>query len=320
MTLTTKTPLIIHDTDLDGLMGAAVLSLLNSNCTFAPFSYDKQWKVESLFSLIHEADAVYLVDWSIGRDDLLAICAEANSTVHLIDHHKSTLEMLTDLVNQDNEPSNLRTYVIVSGNTGKCSAELAWEYIQTEHRDRPAPFGVELIGRYDTWRDPHHHDVMTFVAGFYAETKGKSWTERIQFLRNLCLTGGDRFVHRMLEIWRPITEYRLDLINSLSAEEMGVQIRMNGDTGIAMNLPVPLLSHAAAFFLRDHPKYKFFMGFTFEGHRVRLSFRSTGDYDCTVLASKFGGGGHLNAAGARISVERLAAIINGGLEGTYHVQ
>src|SRR2546425_305226 len=44
-----------------------------------------------------------------------------------------------------------------------------------------------------------------------------------------------------------------------------------------------------------------------EGGRTKLSFRSKGDLDVNRLASRFGGGGHTNAAGA---------IVEGGLEET----
>jgi phosphoesterase RecJ-like protein len=41
---------------------------------------------------------------------------------------------------------------------------------------------------------------------------------------------------------------------------------------------------------------------------VKISFRSKGDIPINMLAQEFGGGGHMNAAGARIFDRDLSAV------------
>jgi len=300
--------LVIHDNDLDGWMGAAVLSLLSPNTTFANFNYDRtKWSVESLIPLIQKADHVYLVDWSIREGDLLRICEETNGAVMLIDHHQSTKEMLEKLADSNQTPESIVSLVVVSHNTGKCSAELAWDHVCSVLGYKPVPFAVELVGRYDTWRDPFHEDVTAFQAGFYAETRGQSDVERIQFLRKQFLgPHGDECVRNALTRWRVIHEYRLDMMENHWAH--GIPISIGSNKGFMCNMPVALLGHAAALYLQAHPEYQFFLGFNFEQERVRLSFRGipgTGGVNCVKLAELFDGGGHHNAAGARVDVETL---------------
>jgi len=48
------------------------------------------------------------------------------------------------------------------------------------------------------------------------------------------------------------------------------------------------------------------------GDRLKVSLRSCGDYDVAVLAGKFGGGGHRNAAAFSLPVSAESyAIVNG---------
>lgn len=42
--------------------------------------------------------------------------------------------------------------------------------------------------------------------------------------------------------------------------------------------------------------------------KTKLSFRSIGEIDCSLLAGRFGGGGHFHAAGANLDVSLEEAV------------
>ena len=48
---------------------------------------------------------------------------------------------------------------------------------------------------------------------------------------------------------------------------------------------------------------------------ANVSLRSVGDYDVSAIAKTFGGGGHRNAAGFEVALDRLKFI-----DGVLHIQ
>jgi oligoribonuclease NrnB/cAMP/cGMP phosphodiesterase (DHH superfamily) len=65
---------------------------------------------------------------------------------------------------------------------------------------------------------------------------------------------------------------------------------------LAVNSPI-LQSEIANYLCKMHSQYPFAVAYFDVGTQRNFSLRSIGDFDVAAIASKYGGGGHKNAAG-----------------------
>ncbi len=82
-----------------------------------------------------------------------------------------------------------------------------------------------------------------------------------------------------------------------------------GAQGLAVNAPPNLTSDSGHLLAKQSGTYGM-VYFIDHNLRAKCSLRSTGDYDVSVLAQRYGGGGHKNAAGFECSFDALEQILN----------
>jgi len=228
---------------------------------------------------------VVMVDFSYKRDVLLQIAATAN-TVLILDHHKSALAELVDL------PGNV-TAVFDMERSG---AMMAWNHYHPDHR--PSDLVVHVQDR-DLWQFKREQ-TRAFQANLFSfEYTFNNW----DYVNSLCVD--DCSYHQFVAEGEAIERKHFKDVKEL--------IRSAGHRSIVAGVDVPTLncpyffsSDAGHIMAEGEP----FAACYYDTAENRIySLRSHPDgTDVSLIAAKFGGGGHKNAAGFRVPLAELHTV------------
>lgn len=285
---------IHHDNCADGMAAAWCMSkLFGANAQYVPGNYGKPLTEDVT------GKEIYLVDFCYPREVMQEMVRKADKVV-LIDHHKTAIKAMLEP-----EPIDGLEMHVSMDNT-KSGAGLAWEYIK-QNGFNPAFRGIfdlpkilAAIQDRDLWR---------------WELKDTAELTAYAFSQEFSILAYDRMMHVSdvgLELMREIGKVMLEKqnkdIKSLAKNAKlaifdGYVVSMvnaNGmfasDLGDYLNdpetQPSPLAEFAVIWVDLGADGYKY-------------SLRSRGDMDVAVIAEKFGGGGHKNAAGFVIKKDYL---------------
>jgi oligoribonuclease NrnB/cAMP/cGMP phosphodiesterase (DHH superfamily) len=275
---------IYHKDCIDGTTAAAVVLRAFPHAHTIPLGHS------ATSTLINEALAViplhahiYIVDTVMGLEECLA----RGHHVTVLDHHVSEHARVSEIAAENDRC----TYVYDVDRSG---ASLAWSYF---FKEEPAPPLIAHVEDKDLWllRTPH---------------KTACVINRLSFLRN-----DPASIGALIDV--PIeTLYAEGAILAVSTDyEVNYQVTLN---------PIPLRIDAwqvPAYNITNHQSTcgnilseregKAVALYTVTGSEVRISFRSQKNQSPSALdlALKLGGGGHVQAAGARLPLKDFIASI-----------
>ena len=283
----TKILIAYHDNCIDGFTSAyvthqAVTKLhKDGECEVAllPVTYNR---LGSFYEKLTEKfDALFVVDFSLAPVILERVGqAYPKMVTTIIDHHKSAREMYGNL-----EFCRGARIVMDMNESG---ATLAWKYF---YPDAGMPRLLEYVRDYDLWLFELRN---TKAVNKYLQIQEKTiedweWLElsfaSLNSLRAPITQGN------------AIQKYHDIIVESLilGSEE----IELAGEVGLCVNCSPEFASAVGDILASKCGTF----GATWQqlGKDTVFSLRSIGDYDVSELAVKFGGGGHRNAAGFRLS-------------------
>ncbi|MCV2367570.1 DHH family phosphoesterase [Roseateles oligotrophus] len=231
--------------------------------------------------------AVYILDFSFPAEILRGI-EESAAKLVLLDHHKSAAEKLSGF--------NCRCGV-VHFDMSKSGARLAWEFFQPE---QPLPDLVRFIEDRDIWAW-QYAESGAFLSALDMEAKEfVRWQEIANF-------GTDQVANFMARGAAMDEKYR-KLCADLA--EGAQPLTFNGVEGLMVNAPG--MFHSLVGDLLSAKSGTFaLMWSAGQGGAVKCGLRSQRNFDCIVLAESMGGGGHAQACGFRMGVERLPELLGG---------
>lgn len=216
---------------------------------------------------------VFIIDFSYKRETLLQL-KETHDQVTIIDHHKTAKDDLNDL-----EDAHF--------NMEKSGAVLSWEYLHGNN----VPTLLKYVQDRDLW---HHSLKNTKEMHAYISNQPynfEAWEKLAHDIDNdferIVATGKDLLHHDELSVASICAQTRL--------------ISFEGHQNVpCVNTPV-LNSEVGNQLLLNYPDAKFSITW-YHGHdgQFKLSFRSRPEFDSSVIAKKFGGGGHPTACGCRV--------------------
>lgn len=233
--------------------------------------------------------AVYILDFSFD----VALMREIEQRVAklvMLDHHKSAAEKLTGFACRCG---------VVHFDMSKSGSRLAWEFFQ---RDRALPDLVRYIEDRDIWKWEFEESA-AFLAALDMETQTfERWAEIASFspaqLQDFMARGA-----AMDEKYRK-------LCADIAA---GAQpLVFNGVSGLMVNAPGMFHSLVGDILSKQSGTFALMWSAAGNG-MVKAGLRSQRDYDCIPLAESMGGGGHAQACGFRMSVDRLPELLRGTL-------
>lgn len=271
-----KTLVIYHGNCADGFTAAWLANIAHSHTWNKPI----QWNVDAHAGVYGEAPPdctgrnVFILDFSYAPDVMLQIAAQAGR-VTWIDHHKTAIEAMDGV-----EHPNLVKVLSTERSGAYLTSQFFWP-------DREPEDMVKLVDDRDRWvfRDPRSKP---FAAGMFSRHYTiEDW--------NAIANNVDQTIEEGAAVlrkhWKDIREL-LDV--------MTVHKDIAGFNVPTANLSYVSASDACHELLERHSDAPFAACWFLrkDGKKVfSLRSRSGSDVDVSAIAKKFGGGGHMHAAG-----------------------
>lgn len=283
-----KTTIVYHNADLDGFCSGAIAkkSCLDKGIEFEMVGWNYGDPIPKI-----EGQAI-LVDISFPPDVMDGLMITG---LTWIDHHKSAIEAATN-----------RPHGIAHGVTkiGDSASLLAWKYF---YPDNDVPPVVYWVDRYDVWKQGDDWDtVMMMQYGMRNDLRNpdsheefKAWNYLLNDTYGVEMSGikqiGEVIFNYEREKNKVICSRAFDLI-------------FEGLKFAAINIP---LSGSAVFDSYRRPEHQGLMVFCYTGKDWTVSMYKNElneGVDLSLIAVKYGGGGHASSCGFR--VDDIQTILN----------
>jgi oligoribonuclease NrnB/cAMP/cGMP phosphodiesterase (DHH superfamily) len=264
--------LCLHHNDTDGRAAAAVIrKALGKEVLLYEMDYGNMLPLEQVII----ADEIIIVDFSLPKDEMLKLASYHSLT--WIDHHKSSILEMKGV--SDDWPG--------VRNTDEAACVLTWQYY---FPDKSVPRAVTLIGDRDIWRWAEH-ETGAFNEGLYQQdtrpTNDKLWTPLLNgdpgILENIITKGKDLREARLRDIRRTVLNRGFS-VTIEGNRTLVLNIRGSGDIGEQ----VRSLGYDMAYCYADN---------LHNGEITTYVSLYSKDVDVSIIANRFGGGGHPGAAG-----------------------
>ncbi|MDR2328438.1 MAG: phosphoesterase [Comamonas sp.] len=282
-------PLILyHGRNCPDGYGAALAAWLffSGNAEFRGLDHGEIQTVDDLGPLAGRT--IYILDFAFGPELLAAIEAQAHKLV-LLDHHKSAAEKLNGYQ---------CTCGVVHFDMNKSGARLAWEFFFPKD---PIPALVLHIEDRDIWRW-QYPESGAFLAALDMEPRSfERWAEIAAFSPeqlSAFMARGGAMDEKYLKLCSDIAEGAQPLV-------------FNGVAGLMVNAPGMFHSQVGDILAKQSGTFALMWSASPKGAKCGL--RSRSDFNCIPLAESMGGGGHAQACGFRMGVDRLPELLAGSL-------
>ncbi|MBK3333039.1 phosphoesterase [Persephonella atlantica] len=282
-----KVVCIYHGNCTDGTTAAAVLLKKYPDCQLFPFEHGyKPEHIDQLLQSVDKETTVYIVDFSLKKEDLISLIKRAKQVVN-IDHHISAKDYLEEI---DRQYDNF-TFVF---NNNRSGASLTWEYLfNTE-----PPWIVKYVEDQDIWTWRYGENTK------YVNLYLLPFTNRPEEVVKLL----DQQPDNLIEKGKIIASFSDYLINKYVERAKETPVKIGEYTVRGFN---------TTYFQSEIGNIlstKFgeaVLLFSVQGTDVKLSFRSCEGQkpNALDLARILGGGGHKNAAGALVKIEDFLKMV-----------
>jgi len=231
--------------------------------------------------------AVYILDFSFSADILRGIEERAAKLV-MLDHHKSAAEKLTGFACRCG---------VVHFDMHKSGARLAWEFF---HPEQPVPDLVRFVEDGDIWVWQYPESAGFLSALAMEPHEFARWQAIADFSPEQLAA----FIARGAAMDEKYRKLAADIA------EGAQPLTFNGIDGLMVNAPG--MFHSLVGDLLSARTGTFaLMWSAGPGGVVKAGLRSQRNFDCIPLAEAMGGGGHAQACGFRMGVERLPELLSG---------
>lgn len=292
-----RVSVIYHKDDLDGVFSGAVIKMYEEDggnkVTLYPMSYSDENPNLSK----ENTDKVYMADFSL-KDNHLFFANLLTQGIECIwiDHHKTAMEAYEDL------KSYYEGMHVVLGQ-GVAACELVWNFLYGGKENKI----IEYLSAYDVWDHDRFEWDETLAFQYAMRAKvGLSVKYAENYLRM-----HSEFSHSFVTSCIKEGKAIINANKRRNAEEVK-KYAMEGKVGSYRVLAMNTLEFNSTTFdsMWDEEKYDVMMPFALTPDlKVRASFYTTKDIDCSAIAKSFGGGGHAKAAGATITLDKLMGIL-----------
>ncbi len=231
--------------------------------------------------------AVYILDFSFARE-ILNFIDERAAKLIMLDHHKSAAEALTGFACRCG---------VVHFDMKKSGARLAWEFFQA---DAPLPDLVRFVEDRDIWVW-QFDESPAFLAALDMEPYDFArWAEIAAFSPDALQT----FMARGRAMDEKFAKLATDLADDARP------VTFNGHSGLMVNAPSVFHSLIGDILAKKNGTF----ALMWNAHKsgvIKVGLRSRSGFDCIPLASSMGGGGHAQACGFKMAVNRLPELLSG---------
>jgi hypothetical protein len=319
--------IIYHDADYDGRLSNEVcrywIKRIHPNAAVHSYGWDygrpvptplhTWWDPNAGDQFSNEwslYDAIYIVDLSV--DELMAR-PELRDKIIWIDHHKSAIEKW-DATPSDAEPHPGAFRGIRIDGVAACRlcwAYFTWPYSPPKsvfvNREIQEPELIRLAGEYDVWdhRDPNGK-VLQFGLRALSDLELSLLIEN-QF----AAPPNGVLLHDAISKGRAIKSYSDKMADEYSSA-YAQTLKWEGLTFCALNIG----QRGNSDLLRGgiKPQHDACFAWRYTGKEVAVSLyhiEGKTHHDLSLIATKYGGGGHRGACGFRLTLDQLSKIFTG---------
>lgn len=255
---------------------------------------------------------ILIVDFSYKADDLRAMVAAAAKSIVILDHHETAQAALHEFAvgghRHDGTAEQLPAILADLDSFGfdpvvpffdmdRSGARMAWDFA---HPGEHVPYLVELVERYDLWK--FEPGTMDNAECLHLAIQAAPMTiPRMDAIAHALQFGDAPLIEGAA-----IYDWRAGLIEEIASRAHLSTV--GGVEGvITVECPYSLVSAVGHHLLGKYPAAPFAAMSVTGEKAVSWSLRSAADrQSVSEVASRFGGGGHRNAAGFR--VERVTGL------------
>ena len=303
-----------HNADLDGFASAAIVKDKYPEAELIGINYGQQID----YSKILENEIVIMVDFHLEPfTEMVRLAAKVGlDKLTWIDHHITAINEANDCMLKHNDTNNFSFNQICPGirENGRAACELTWEFL---HPDTIMPEAIRLLGRYDVW-DLVDPNVLNFQYGMRLNNTDPNNQDMWYYFFDIYPTT-DGWIKQTIRDGELILKYQKQE-NIKYASFAAFEFTFEGFKAIVINR---LLTNSQMFeSIWDNSKYDIMITFGLMKNGIwNMSFYTDKEgIDVSLLAKKFGGGGHKQAAGCQFSelpVDLIHKTIRMQLASTY---
>jgi uncharacterized protein len=241
--------------------------------------------------------SVYILDFSYHPNIIMEL-AEKSKLVHLLDHHKTAKEGW-DSYRFDGDQFVLPSNLTIDFDMNRSGAMMMYYYVAN---DASCYKLFEFLQDRDLWRF-QNPDTKFFTQYL------RSYPQDFEVWSAIAsrLNYADEYA-RIMEAGEALERRFNQMCQEILATNCK-EIWLNGIKGLSCNAPGIFASEVGHLLADQSGSF----GATWYNNRngdIIFSLRSIGEFDVSAIAKSFGGGGHRNAAGFRITQEADAVTLN----------
>jgi oligoribonuclease NrnB/cAMP/cGMP phosphodiesterase (DHH superfamily) len=268
-----------HSADFDGICSGAIVKRKFSDCYVYGINHGQDFP----WDMIQEGETVVMCDYSLNGEDM----EKLNKLTDFIwiDHHSSAINTVK---NTGLEIEGLRE-------VGKAACELTWEYY---YPDKPIPRTVKYLGRYDVW-DFSNEDVEKFQYGMRTIPSDITRPYRIDEFWESMFDDTNEYIDEIIDMGKVVLLYTKSEYERY-IRSYGFVTKFEGMRTLACNRGMTGSKLFNSIYKQDE-LYDIMLAFVKLSHDPYMwtvsIYTESDDIDCSVIAKKYGGGGHQKAAG-----------------------
>jgi uncharacterized protein len=292
-----KNVFIVHHNDFDGWCSAAIAyrALKDREPVLIEANYGSEPDMKQF-----EGQELYILDFSFDPKIIKDLISK-DTRVIWIDHHKTAITKMIDagFIDKDDHSNWVPELegMISEEKDQLAGCALTWFYFNDEfafQKDK-LPEAIKLISAFDVWVKEDKERIDTFIAGLYTldlqDPKSNDWDKLI--LNNTGHWVGKSPISEVLRAGKSIIQFRTKFAEEY-CEKYAFEAKFEGYKVLACGL-----SNMGSFAFGERSQnYDFVMSFEFDGDKWCYGlYQGKAKVDLGKIAQKYGGGGHMGAAG-----------------------
>lgn len=284
--------IIYHSRDLDGYCSGAICLKKYPDAIAIGYDYGQPIPYDQ----IKPNTPVIMVDVSLPMNEMVKMALHTGRQFTWIDHHISAINDYLDLeANNKTQAGFITAYFGTALNGPIAACELTWNYL---FPDQQMPTAVSLLGQFDTWRNENKTAWDLSILPFQYGMKVWGINSAESFPQVFLTTTDEQYQYQLIK--NTIQDGSIALQYQKNVDRANMQsafeVEFEGLKAIACNGAG--LGSMAFNSVPNLEDYDLMMPFKFDGQQWSLSLYTAKDnIDCSVLAKKYGGGGHRGASG-----------------------
>ena len=346
LNMTTITELVFyHGNCLDGISAAYCHKQYSGNenkTKYIPMAHNEinipaiQQKLSLSNVDLSQVEEVYVLDFNLDKD-CYNYLLNANNDIQIVvlDHHKTAKEEIEKYIEHSEfSGKNIQFYF----NLKYSGAILSYLYFKVYFKkledfpkdedildsvvENQVPTWIKMIHDRDLWQWKHKNTKF-FTTALFSKISGsiaandtnENSNALCPFeLKQMCKINPSKAenVEILIDTGKIMSEQYENQIQSIIDERGYFEVKLDllGVAGYAVNASSLFSSELGSKLCRLDDEHKYAVTFTFiEKNRIKCSIRSTDDFDCSVIAKYFGGGGHPQASGFSLTFEQFQQYI-----------